>query len=65
MTALRTAKGVEKSVLERRFPVFAPQFAEKARQFVQRGLLTNDGTAFRPTPQGLLMADAIAAESFV
>ena len=65
MTALRTAKGVEKSVLERRFPAFAPQFAEKARQFVLRGLLTDDGTAFRPTPQGLLMADAMAAESFV
>lgn len=65
MTALRTAKGVEKSVLERRFPVFAPHFAQKARQFVLRGLLTYDGTAFRPTPQGLLMADAMAAECFV
>ncbi|MBO7540768.1 MAG: radical SAM family heme chaperone HemW [Bacteroidales bacterium] len=65
MTALRTAKGVEKSVLERRFPTFAQHFAEKVRQFVQRGLLTDDGTAFRPTPQGLLMADAMAAESFV
>ncbi len=65
MTALRTAKGVEMSVLERRFPTFAPQFVEKARQFVLRGLLTDDGTAFRPTQKGLLMADAIAAESFV
>ncbi len=65
MTALRTAKGVEKSVLEQRFPDFASQFAEKARQFVLRGLLTDDGTAFRPTQKGLLMADAMAAESFV
>lgn len=64
MTALRTAKGVEKSVLERRFPTFAQHFAEKARQFVQRGLLTYDGTTFRPTPQGLLMADGMAAECF-
>ena len=65
MTALRTAKGVEKSVLERRFPTFAQHFAEKVRRFVLRGLLTDDGTAFRPTQKGLLMADAIAAESFV
>ena len=65
MTALRTAKGVEKSVLERRFPTFAQHFAEKARQFVLRGLLTDDGTAFRPTPHGLLMADGMAAECFV
>lgn len=65
MTALRTAKGVEKSVLERRFPTFAQLFAEKVRQFVLRGLLTYDGTAFRPTPQGLLMADGMAAECFV
>lgn len=65
MTALRTAKGVEKSVLERRFPDFAPHFAQKVRQYVQRGLLTDDGTAFRPTPQGLLMADGMAAECFV
>ena len=65
MTALRTAKGVEKSVLEQWFPDFASQFAEKARQFVLRGLLTDDGTAFRPTQKGLLMADAMAAESFV
>lgn len=65
MTALRTANGVEKSVLEQRFHDFASHFAEKARQFVLRGLLTDDGTAFRPTPQGLLMADAMAAESFV
>lgn len=64
MTALRTAKGVEKSVLERRFPTFAQLFAEKVRQFVQRGLLTDDGTAFRPTPHGLLMADGMAAECF-
>ena len=64
MTALRTVKGVEKSVLERRFPVFAPHFAQKVRQFVQRGLLTDDGTAFRPTPHGLLMADGMAAECF-
>ena len=65
MTALRTAKGVEKSALERRFPTFAQHFAEKARQFLQRGLLTYDGTTFRPTPQGLLMADGMAAECFV
>ncbi len=65
MTALRTAKGVEKSVLELRFPAFAQHFAEKVRQFVQRGLLTQCGTAFRPTPQGLLMADGMAAEMFV
>lgn len=64
MTALRTVKGVEKSVLEQRFPVFAPHFAQKVRQFVQRGLLTDDGTAFLPTPQGLLMADGMAAECF-
>lgn len=65
MTALRTVKGVEKSVLEQRFPVFAPHFAEKARQFVLLGLLTDDGTTFRPTPQGLLMADGMAAECFI
>ena len=65
MTALRTTKGVEKSVLEQRFHDFASHFAEKARQFVLRGLLTDDGTVFRPTPQGLLMADAMAAESLV
>lgn len=65
MTALRTVKGVEKSVLEQRFPVFAPHFAEKVRQFVLRGLLAYDGTTFRPTPQGLLMADGMAAECFV
>lgn len=62
MTALRTVAGIEKEKV-------AEPFVERLRKgisrFVAVGLIEETPTHFRPTRQGLLHADGIAAELFV
>lgn len=62
MTALRTVEGIDKTLV-------APPFAQRLRKgigrFVSEGLIEETTTHFRPTHQGLLHADGIAAELFL
>lgn len=61
MTALRTAKGIDKKII-------APYIGiidAKIRRFVDSGLIIDTGDRYTPSRQGLLHADGIAAELFV
>ena len=66
MTALRTAKGIDKLMLAR----LAPRGSEAAlgkglARFVGAGLLLESDTHYAPSPEGLLQADGIAASLFI
>ena len=62
MTALRTVVGIKKKEI----PIeFREYLAQAVRPFLIENLLTETETAYRPTPQGLLHADGIAASLFV
>ena len=66
MTALRTARGIDKQMLAS----LAPQGSEAAlskglARFVGAGLLLESDTHYTPSPEGLLQADGIAASLFV
>lgn len=62
MTALRTVEGIEKAQVA--LP-FAARLKESIARFVAAGLIVDTPTHYRPTRQGLLHADGIAAELFL
>ena len=62
MTALRTVEGIEKSQVA--LP-FVTRLKESIARFVAAGLIEETPTHYRPTHQGLLHADGIAAELFL
>lgn len=62
MTALRTVEGIEKSQVA--LP-FVTRLKESIARFVAAGLIEDTPTHYRPTHQGLLHADGIAAELFI
>ena len=62
MTALRTVEGVEKRLVAR---PFADRLMHSMQRFVAEGLILDTPTHYRPTPEGLLLADGIAADLFV
>ena len=61
MTALRTVEGIDKSLI-------AAPFVDRLRcdiqRFISSGLILDTPTHYRPTPDGLLHADGMAAELF-
>lgn len=62
MTALRTVKGIDKSLIA---PPFAGRLKKDIARFVSVGLILDTPTHYQPTPEGLLHADGIAAELFL
>lgn len=62
MTALRTCKGIMKSLVAVEYRAF---LKEKIARFVGSGLIVETPESYVPTQQGLLHADGIAAELFV
>ena len=61
MTALRTTEGIKKSLVP--LP-FARRLSAKLQKFLVAGLLEETVTHYRPTAEGLLHADGMAAELF-
>ena len=62
MTALRTVEGIDKRLVA---PPFAARLQHDIQRFVTNGLICDTPTHYRPTPEGLLHADGIAADLFV
>ena len=62
MTALRTVGGIDKALVS--LP-FAKVLETKIQKYVALGLVADTGSHYRPTPEGLLHADGIAAELFI
>jgi len=56
MLKLRTSEGADL----REFGEAAPILAAALSRFVEQGWYTRDGTRFRPTPAGMLVADGVA-----
>lgn len=66
MTALRTKWGVDLSFLEKRWDkTVAQEFATGMAAVVARGEAKQDGTVYRLTKRGRLLADGIAAGLFI
>lgn len=61
MTALRTTRGVLKSMVD---SAFRDELATAMRPYVDAGWIVDTPLAYRPTPHGLLHADGIAASLF-
>lgn len=60
MTALRTSRGIEKRLVD------YPEYLQgQILKYVQSGLIVETEDAYRPTSQGLLHADGIAADCFM
>ena len=62
MTALRTVAGIDKNLVA---APFANRLQHDIQRFVTTGLILDTPTHYRPTPEGLLHADGIAAELFL
>lgn len=62
MTALRTTAGIEKIKIT---PPFAARLAQDIKKYVDCGWIEESPTHYRPTAEGLLHADGIAAELFI
>lgn len=62
MTALRTRRGVQKEKIDESFRGY---LSEQMARFVRARLIEETDTAYRPTDDGLLRADGIAAELFM
>ncbi len=62
MTALRTVAGIDKNLVS---APFANRLQQDIQRFVATGLILDTPTHYRPTPEGLLHADGIAAELFL
>ena len=62
MTALRTVAGIDKNLVA---APFANRLRHDIQRFVATGLILDTPTHYRPTPEGLLHADGIAAELFL
>lgn len=61
MVSLRTVTGIDKSKV---MPQFSECLAEKIVSYVRNGWVEETLTHYRPTPEGLLHADGIAASLF-
>ena len=61
MTSLRTTHGIELSLVAPRFVSYLQQNIQK---FISSGLLSTCSYGYKPTQEGLLHADGIAAELF-
>ena len=61
MTALRTVDGIDKSLVRNEFRNY---LSEAVAPFIRRGLVVETETAYRPTKEGLVLADGIAAQLF-
>ncbi|MBQ4376410.1 MAG: radical SAM family heme chaperone HemW, partial [Bacteroidales bacterium] len=61
MTALRTSVGIDKRMLG----TYSEYVARRIKRFVSAGLIVESATHYKPTQQGLLQADGIAADLFV
>lgn len=62
MTALRTVCGIEKNRVQ---PRYFAQLEQAIVPYLRAGFVEDTGTHFRPTSDGLLHADGIAAALFV
>lgn len=62
MTALRTADGIEKAMVDERY---REHLGKHIAPFVKAGLVWDTGEAYRPTAEGMLHADGMAASLFV
>ena len=62
MTALRTVEGIAKDKV---MQPFAARLAKEVRKFVDAGWVDETPTHYRPTAEGLLHADGMAAELFI
>jgi len=60
MTALRTCRGIDKNLVH-----FPDHLHRQISKYVQLGLIVETEDAYRPTAQGLLHADGIAADCFM
>ena len=61
MTSLRTMEGLDLNQVEK---VFGHQLRTGSREFIERGLMTQDKGHLKLTKEGKLLADGIAAELF-
>ena len=61
MTALRTVEGIDKSLVPK---PFYKSLQSKIGKYLSASLVEDTGTHYRPTAEGLLQADGIAAELF-
>lgn len=62
MTALRTVDGIAKDKV---MQPFAARLAKEVQKFVDAGWVEETPTHYRPTAEGLLHADGMAAELFI
>ena len=62
MTALRTVEGIAKDKV---MQPFAARLAKEVQKFVDAGWVEETPTHYRPTAEGLLHADGMAAELFI
>lgn len=65
MTALRTIDGISKARLSSLFPEYAKSLATQIEKFKFQALLIETPDSYKPTPKGLLQADAIASTLFI
>jgi coproporphyrinogen III oxidase-like Fe-S oxidoreductase len=62
MTSLRTVAGMAKAKIPSEY---ANVIGKKIQPFVNEGLIVDTNEAYKPTKEGLLHADGIAASLFV
>ena len=62
MTALRTVAGIDKNLVA---APFAGRLQHDIQRFIAADLILDTPTHYRPTPEGILQADGIAAELFL
>lgn len=62
MTALRTSKGIDS---EKIAEPLRNHLRHRVEPYVRHGLITVDGALYRPTREGMLHADGIAADLFI
>ena len=62
MTALRTADGIEKALVDERY---REHLGKHIVPFVKAGMVCDAGDAYRPTAEGMLHADGMAASRFI
>lgn len=62
MTSLRTTKGIDKNMVG---SMFTHHLNDTIGKFIEKGWIIEADNSFKPTPEGLLMADGMAAELFV
>jgi oxygen-independent coproporphyrinogen-3 oxidase len=64
MTGLRTIWGVEQTTLAAMGPSFEGHFISNAQQFLEEGIMLKEGSHYRLSAAGRLLADGVAAALF-